>query len=318
MAAKRFRKDVVAAGLTCPAVVVLALSLVAAPKLSDWSAPVNLGATVNSPFAEFGPAISRDGLSLYFASNRPTDPDDLVQEANIWVAQRPTGDSPWGAPVLVPVINTTAFVENVPALSRDGHWLFFNSNRPGGFGDVDIWASFRFHTHDDLGWQSPINLGPGVNSEFFDAGASFFENDDGGVPLLFFGSSRPGGPGGVDIYVSQQMADGSFGGASLVAELSSPQEDQRPAIRFDGLELFLFSNRVGTFGGADVWASTRNTVAEPWSAPENLGPTINTTSNDQQAYIASDRETLFFTSNRPGGFGNLDLYVTTRTKIKGP
>lgn len=316
---KRFRKDVVAAGLTCLAVVVLALSLAAdSPKFSDWSAPVSLGPIVNSPFNDFGPAISRDGLSLYFASNRPTDPDDLVQDQNIWVAQRPTEDSPWGAPVPVPVINTTTFIENVPALSRDGHWLFLNSNRPEGFGDFDIWASFRFHAHDDFGWQPPVNLGAGVNSAFFDAGASFFENDDVGVPLLFFGSSRPGGPGGADIYVSQQMADGSFGPASLVVELSSPQEDQRPAIRFDGLELFLFSNRVGTFGGTDLWASTRNTVAEPWSPPENLGPTINSTSLDQQAYIASDRETLFFTSNRPGGLGGLDLYVTTRTKNSGP
>jgi hypothetical protein len=215
--------------------------------------------------------------------------------------------------VLVPVINTTAFIENVPALSRDGHWLFFNSDRPG-FGNIDIWASFRSHTHDDFGWQAPVNLGPGVNSESFDAGASFFENDEVGVPLLFFGSSRLGGPGGIDIYVSEQMADGSFGPASLVEELSSPQDDQRPAIRFDGLELFLFSNRVGTLGPTDVWASTRNSVAEPWSVPENLGPPVNSALNDQQAHIASDRETLFFASNRLGGFGGLDLYVTTRTK----
>jgi hypothetical protein len=48
------------------------------------------------------------------------------------------------------VVNTGA-IENVPALSRDELWLFFNSNRNGGFGGSDIWASYREHIHDDFG-----------------------------------------------------------------------------------------------------------------------------------------------------------------------
>ena len=130
---RRFDRNVVIGSLLFALVVVLA-SMVGADtqKFSDWSTPVNLGPTVNSPFGEAGPAISKDGLSLYFSSNRPTGPGDLVLDGNIWVAQRPTVDSPWGAPVLLPVINTTEFTEQVPALSRDEHWLFFNSDRPGG------------------------------------------------------------------------------------------------------------------------------------------------------------------------------------------
>lgn len=281
---------------------------------SDWSVPVNLGPIVNSPFNDVGGALSKDGLSLYFGSNRPTDPDDPLLDNNIWVAQRPTTSSPWGAPVPVAAINTADFIENIPALSRDGHWLFFNSDRPGGFGDVDIWVSYRSQTHDDFGWEPPRNLGAGVNSAFFDAGAAFFENDDVGVPLLFFGSNRPGGQGGNDIYVSEQLADGSFGAVSVVAEVSSPQDDQRPAVSPDGLELFLFSSRVGAFGVTDIWVSTRDTVADPWSLPVNLGSTVNSTAADFQPYLASDRTTLLFSSLRPGGFGGLDLYETTRSR----
>jgi hypothetical protein len=80
----------------------------------------------------------------------------------------------WGEPQnLGPTINT-ASVETVPALSRDGHWLFFNAfNRPGGFGGFDIWASYRDNVHDDFAWQTPVNLGPGVNSPVNDVGPSY-------------------------------------------------------------------------------------------------------------------------------------------------
>lgn len=289
--------------------VLLVLGLVAynaaAPKFSDWSAPVNLGSIVNSASDEAQPAVSKNGLSLYFSRN-----------ADIWVSQRPSVEDPWGPPINLGLNVNTPYFELAPAFSRDGHWMFFNSNRPGGFGNLDIWASWRTHTHDDFGWQPPVNLGPGVNTASFDAGASFFENEEAGTPLLFFARFQPG-VSPADIYVSAQAADGSFGPATLVPELNSPQNDQKPAIRFDGLEIILFSDRPGGLGGEDLWASTRQTVFDTWSPPVNLGPVVNSTSNDSRAYLSSNGRILFFTSNRPGGFGGVDLYVTTREKVSG-
>jgi hypothetical protein len=298
--------------------VLLVLSLAvyttaAALKFSDWSAPVNLGPSVNSPFNDFAPAISKNGLSLYFSSDRPGG----LGPSDIWVSQRNSRDDPWGVPVnLGPPVNTS-FGERAPNFSRDGHWMFFVSDRPGGVGGDDIWVSWRTNIHDDFGWQPPINLGAGVNTATFDAGATFFENDEAGTPLLFFGSTRAGGPGGEDIYVSAQTADGSFGPATLVSELSSPQSDRRPTIRFDGLEIIFFSNRPGTLGGADLWASTRETVFDSWSVPVNLGPVVNSTSNEAPSYLSSDGRILILTSDRPGGFGAGDLYVTTRQRGGG-
>jgi Tol biopolymer transport system component len=279
-----------------------------AQKYSDWSTPINLGPTVNSTSMDRAPAISKDGLSLYFASSRP----DGFGGEDIYVSQRETRDGEWGPPVnLGPIINT-ADSEMVPAFSRDGHLLFFASNRPSGFGGVDIWVSRREHTHDDFAWQPAENLGAGVNSLSLDEGPSYFENDEAGVPQLYFSSgiSRPGGPG---IYVSEQAADGSFGPAVRVVELGVGGTS-RPSIRHDGLEIFFNSNRPGSIANSqDLWVATRETVFDAWSEPINLGSPLNSELVDVQPYISSDRETLFFASNRPNG-GPTDLYMSTRTK----
>jgi Tol biopolymer transport system component len=285
----------------------------AASNFSVWSAPINLGPVVNSPFMDFAPAVSKNGLSLYFSSDRPGG----LGSSDIWVSQRDQRDDPWGVPVNLGGPVNTSFGERAPCFSRDGHWMFFVTERPGGFGGDDIWASWRTDIHDDFAWQPPINLGAGINTGTFDAGASFFENDEAGTPLLFFGSTRVGGPGGEDIYVSAQTADGSFGVATLVSELSSSQADRRPTIRFDGLEIIFFSNRPGTLGGADLWASTRPTVFDVWSQPVNLGAVVNSTANEAPSYLSSDGRVLFLTSDRPGGFGSSDLYMTTRDRTGG-
>jgi hypothetical protein len=64
--------------------------------------------------------------------------------------------------------------------------------------------------------------------------------------------------------------------------------------------------------------STRRNTAEPWGAPENLGPTVNSASDDGQPCIAADGLTLIFASTRPGGRGSWDLWVSTRPRIGEP
>ena len=297
--------------------LLLALSpslLLAAPPFSEWSPAVNLGSTINSQFNDNGPALSKDRLSLFFTSDRPGG----LGGNDIWVVQRGSREAPWGEPEnLGPTVNT-AVNEGVPSFSRDGHVMFFNSVRSGGFGFNDIWIARRADTHDDFGWEEAVNAGAGVNTSADDAGATYLENEEAGTPLLYFGSTRAGGPGSFDIYVSAQAADGSWEAAVLVPELSSPFIDQRPSIRFDGLELFQASNRPGGSGFTDLWVSTRPTTLDAWSAPVNLGTSVNGPGTDFTEFISSDRETLFLASNRPGGLGNFDLYVATREKNPKP
>jgi hypothetical protein len=309
---KAFNRCVVAFG-TAVLLVGVSRELVGAQKYSNWSPPVNLGPVINSSFFEGNPAISKDGLSLYFTSNRPG-----VGGNDIWVAHRESLDSPWLPPLNLGSINTI-FNEVGPALSRDEHYLFFVSNRPGGAGGADIWVSFRQHVHDDFGefaWETPFNLGSPINTPFTDTTPSYFENEELGRPQLFFSSNRTGGVGGLDMYMSEFQADRTFGPATLLPELSGPQNDAYPSVFRNGLEIFFASDRIGV-GGNDLWVSVRENVFDPWSAPVNLGPTVNSVSNDQAPAISSDGETLFFVSDRPGGYGGNDIYMTTRTKLSG-
>ena len=277
-----------------------ALSLVAGD-FGPWGAPVNLGAAINSGFGESSATTSKNGLSLYFQSNRPG-----VGGFDIYVSQRTSEDASWGPPVMLgPSINTTAG-EMAPALSRDGHYLFFISDRAGGKGDFDLYVSYREFTHDVFSWQPAVPITE-LNTSLREGMGSYFENE-GGRPQLYFAH---GVPGNLDIYMTEQQADGTWGTPTPISELNTGVDDARPAIRFDGLEIVFFSNRGGDY---DLYASHRNSVSDPWSAPENIGPAINSAAVEQQPSLSSDGTELYFASNRRGGFGLNDLYVTRRSK----
>ena len=301
------------------AALAILLALGAAPaqaqRFSDWSAPVNLGQVINSGLNNQHPAISKNSLSLYFSSDRA----GTFGKLDIWVSQRPSLDDPWGTPQdLGPNINSAAN-DLAPNLTPDGHFLYFHSERPGGCGPAgtaDLYVSHRRDKHDDFGWEPAVDLGCTINSPYPDAGPTFFHDRETDTTILYFTSTRPGGPGDFDIYVSTQDEDGNWGPGVLVPELSSPFRDTRTTIRRDGLEMILSSGRPGGVGSEDLWVATRDETEDPWSAPVNLGPIVNSPFFDGAPALSRDGTTLYFFSERPGGFGKRDLYVTTRTKLR--
>ena len=275
-------------------------------EFSEWSLPVNLGSPINTGGTEVGPHISKNGLSLYYLRN-----------FDVFVSQRATVDDAWGARQSLGTNINTTFNEASPSLSLDEHVLLFASERPGGFGGFDLYVSRRHNRRDDLGWQSPVNLGDGVNTPADELHATLFEDDATGVITVYFSSNRPDGLGGDDIYASILQPDETFGPAMLVGELSTASNDGSPCIRRDGLEMLLTSDRPGTLGGLDLWVSTRATTTDPWSAPINLGSLVNTAAMDAGSALSCHGTELYFSSNRPGGFGSRDLYRSTRSKLGG-
>ena len=158
------------------------------------------------------------------------------------------------------------------------------------------------------------NLGHEINTAAAENLTVRFED------TLYFNSGRPGGLGAADIYASALQPDGTFGPAVWIEELSSPSGDAPCAIRRDGLELFLGSQRPGsnpTF--FDLWVATRASTSDPWSTPVNLGPVVNSPPpvGESRCALSFDATTLYVISDRPGGVGGIDIWVSTRTKVKG-
>jgi hypothetical protein len=219
-------------------------------KWGPWSAPINLGAVVNSADSDSHPAISKNGLSLYISSHRGGNFD-------IWVSHRLGVDQPWQTPVRLGEAINTAAVELAPNLSLDGRTLYFHRN-PGPCGGADIFVSHRQNPDDDAGWETATALPCGtVNSALPDAGPTIFEDHPHQTTVLYFTRQVTPGPNGFDIFVDTLQSDGNWGVASVVPELTSPLRDTRTTISRDGKEMFISSGRTGGFGSEDIWISTR-------------------------------------------------------------
>src|SRR5688572_17081389 len=273
---------------------------------AEWSAPANLGPVVNSAANDNNATVTADELTMYFASDRLGG----LGLIDIWVTRRASRSSPWEPPVnLGPPINT-AFIDGAPALSSDGHLLFIHSNRPGTLGGNDIWLAHRSGSKDGLEWEAPVPLGPDVNTADDEQGPEYVAGDRGGALYFNRGSQMLLRS---DLYRVGIDRDGETDGpAQPLTELNSPTNDGAPTVRADGREIFFWSARAGGLGTADIWQSTRQSANHPWSPPVNPGPPLNTPVNDLHPELSQDAVTLYFSSNRPVGFGGQDLWITTR------
>lgn len=223
-------------------------------------------------------------------------------------------DFTFGEPTnLGPIVNSS-YNDASPDISADGLSLFFQSERPGGSGEWDLWMARREKKDDD--WGTPVNLGLTVNSSTSDQTPHI----SGDSLSLYFFSIRPGGSGWADLWVTTRAttADDWDNAVNLGPMVNSATLDSDPSISADGLELYFCSDRPGGSGGADLWVVTRSTIDDDWGTPVNLGPIINTSFVDTHPRISADGLALFFASDRPRGYGSWDLYVTTRLTVTEP
>ena len=219
-----------------------------------WGEPINLGSTVNSSARDQSPSISADGLSLYFASRRPGG----YGEFDIYVTKRTTKDDPWEAPVnLGAVVNSNTIERNVN-ISASGLELYFSSDRPRGYGNDDLWVTIRATNEDP--WGEAVNLGSMVNTSAFDRRSTI--SADGLV--LFFDSSRSGGYGGNDIWMTTRptTSDAWTQPVNLGPTVNSPYSDATPCISANGSTLYFGSYRPGGLGDSDIWQVSLEPVVD--------------------------------------------------------
>jgi hypothetical protein len=272
----------------------------ATPRDILWEPPRPLGEIINTSDHDYEPRLSWDGMTLFFVRGK------AAHNADIYLARRtPSG---WTAPEPLAEINTE-HDELGPEPSGDGSALFFYSDRPGGSGGYDLWVAYR-RGDGTSGYREPINLGPGVNSEFNDYGPAVTR--DGA--LLYFSSNRPrdeveapdphAWPATVredlfrrtyDLYESA-ITDSGFGPAVALDALNTPANEGAPAVSPTGDFLYFASDRDGGHGGFDLYRVRR--AAAGFHPTENLGPAVNTSSNELDPGLTHLGYGLFFSSDR--------------------
>lgn len=225
--------------------------------------PVNLGKPVNTVSFDGLPSLRKlpnGDLELYFTSfasrGRPGP-----AETNIYYSiNKGNGFS---EPIPVQEINTN-FHDRMPSVSADGKYLFFSSNRPGGYGKDDIYFS-KFNEKLNR-WNKPENLGPRINSTNSEVSPSIHSD---GI-TLYFSSNRKNGVGGYDIYVTQILPKNQANESikwktpeNLGTPFNSPQDDEYPTVTRDGEFLYFSSNRAGGKGLFDIYRAKVPNFAKP-------------------------------------------------------
>jgi Tol biopolymer transport system component len=260
--------------------------------------PLGINAVENDGY----PWPSSNGLELYFASYRPGG----LGGSDLWVATRPDTASPFGAPVALAAVNS-ATNDREPSLSQDGRTLFFTSEgRAGGPGSVDIWSATRPDLVSAFGPPAPVLELDTASADRTPAIAA------SGLKICF-GSDRPGGAGGYDLWcATRSLTTASFGPPARVAELESSADDWSPWLAADERTILFASSRPGGAGMSDLWTSTRPDPGAAFGAPEPITE-LDTSSDELSPALSSDGLTIYFRSTRAGGAGGEDLWSAMRS-----
>jgi len=223
-------------------------------------------------------------------------------------------------------INSSA-PEFAPCISLDGNYMVFTSRRPdtkGGMVDVnydhmyysDIYISEW--SKEDSAWGEAQNLSGKVNTEYHDGGLSFSPIGD----LIIYRNITDGMSGATrsgDIYVSKRGKSGKWGAPKeilnkfpkIAKKINSTYFESSASMTADGERIYFVSERPGGQGQADIYYVEKK--GGNWSEPLNLGPSINTLSDEKCVFIHPNGEILFFTSNGyEESVGSYDVYFSVK------
>ncbi|MER3497885.1 MAG: flagellar motor protein MotB [Chitinophagaceae bacterium] len=250
----------------------------------------NLGENINSSSSEYFPSLTIDGNELVFTRNVGNeDFFSATATNNVWNKAQPLKGN----------INTP-LNEGAQMISADGQMLVFTGcNRREGFGSCDIYFSFL----TPQGWSEAMNAGQQINSEFWESQPCLSPDKKD----LYFVSSRTGGYGGTDIYVSHFVNGRWTAPENLGPNINTTGDEQCPFIYADNQTLFFTSDKWPGYGDDDLFFSKKQ-PAGGWSIPENLGYPINTINQEGTLFIAADGKTAYYASDKSDSRGGMDIY----------
>lgn len=235
---------------------------------------------------EVCPQFSPDGQTFYFVKSTP--------DANFWtIVFSNLENGKWTEPRVAPFSGQYSDADEF--ITADGKQMFFISRRPVGSGispnaagKLDIWVMDKTAT----GWSEPKNLGIPVNSE----GSEYFPTAtrDG---TLYFGSGRPGGKGGIDLYRSRLVAGKYQQPENLGDAVNTAFDEFEPYVALDeSFLIFMASGRPDGMGGFDLYISYNRDGQ--WTKAQNLGAPVNSAADELSPRITPDGKYFFWASTR--------------------
>lgn len=230
--------------------------------------PVNLGLPVNSQYFDGHPSLRKlpsGEYELYFASFAE-DGREGPQLTNLYYSI--LKDGKWSPPLNLVEINTD-FHDRMPSISQDGRYLFFSSDRPGGYGSDDIWYSE--YDYAAKRWSAPQNAGRSINTPASEVTPALHTDNI----TLYFSSNRAGGLGSYDIHVTQMSPNYAASAMSNSSELiwkkpqnlgrpyNSEYDDEYPTVIRSGNFMYFASNRENGQGSFDIYRGKVPEFAKP-------------------------------------------------------
>lgn len=286
----------------CKKLIASADFAISQPK-SDPIPFENLGTQINSNYDEYFPSTSADERFLYFTRNTAGNEDIFVSEQvrGVWSPANRIDMPDMNEDGTFNSINTS-HNDGAHTISPDGKYLFFTScGRPKSFGSCDLY----FASKSGGIWNKPKLLPKPINTISWESQPC--ASNDGSE--IYFVSSRPGGIGGIDIYVTQVSEKGVFSEPQNLGEIiNTPYDEDKPFLHPDGKTLYFSSNGHPGYGGKDLFMSKK--VDGVWQKPINLGSAINTLGDEVSIFVNTIGTKAYVARNAESGPGrnNLDLF----------
>lgn len=252
----------------------------------------NLGELINDSNSNFNPVVSSDGNAMAYMSS-------LKFYDAVFVVRK--DKNRWSSPVnITPELQSDGDLY-ISYLSPDGTTLYLSRDDDN---NSDIYVS----RYDGTKWSVATKLDKTINTKGWESHAVL--TDDG--KSMIFASDRPGGFGGLDLYISYLNADGTWGNpVNLGPEINTPFNEDRAFLSGNGQHLFFTSQGHFNMGGFDLFRSDRNQNGQ-WSKPQNLGYPINTPDDDVFFMPVNNGNGGYMSLYREGkGFGKEDIYLIT-------
>ena len=253
---------------------------------------INLGPEINGPYAEINPYVSQNENLMVYSSNRS-------KSYNIYVSKKEGIETNWAKSKLAGAYINSVNDEFVAGLSSTGKNLFVHYNQSSNFEDINM--SIR-----ERGLYRELNdPGTKINSLYREEGVCTTEEGD----TMYFSSDRPGGYGGLDIYYSLKLPDGSYGTAINLGENVNTKFDENyPNLSPNGNKLYFASKGHNSIGGYDIFYTTRDPNSNEWARPVNLGYPINNAFDNKSITFTNDPRYAYISTIDLNTLGDYDIY----------